>query len=85
MTELGIMFLIVGAPLFVFGLYRISKNRHVSAENNSVAIGGDNNAPIKIAAPPSVNSTSDIFWKIWALITGVVTLVGFAIQFWSSK
>jgi hypothetical protein len=85
-TDLGIVLLMVGGPLCVFGLFRISSTKHVSAKNYSVAIGRDNNAPINLSPKdPAVHSSYDVFWKFWTLITGIATLIGFAIQLWGGR
>lgn len=70
--------LTIGIIGFVVGDKNKRKN-NVNANNGSVAIGGDNNAPINIKNANQKNelpNSSSVSWSIWNIICGIATLLG---------
>lgn len=61
----------------------------VNADHGSVAVGGDNNAPITVsthASPsPSQSAGSSLFWAVWSIASGLASFVGLAITLWQMK
>jgi hypothetical protein len=86
MQSIGVGLLVVGGILLIIGLVSARKTKNVSADHGSVAVGGDNNAPITVTAtqrPPSDVNAS--FWTVWNIATGVATLLGLALTLWPTK
>jgi len=56
----------------------LMKKRDVNAKNGSVAIGGNNHAPITIThTSTTIEKKAGMgFWDAWNLICGIATLAG---------
>lgn len=86
MQWIGVSLIIVGAICFAFGLLRASTIKHVNADHGSVAVGGNNHAPITVTTNQSPQSEPvAFFWIVWNIVTGVATLLGLAITLWPIK
>lgn len=82
MQSVGIGLLIIGAISFVIGSIRVRTARRVSADRGSVAVGGDNRAPISISYKGSLGGEKISFWTFWNIISGLATLLGLALTLW---
>lgn len=82
MTTWGIIMLIVGIAGLIIG--RVTQlSRRVSADRGSVAIGGDNNAPITVTTHGVAgDSGGSLFWIVWNIANGLASFIGLALALW---
>lgn len=86
MDMLGYILLIVGVPSLMYGLQRTRSNKSVKANHSSVAVGGDNLAPISITTTARTDkSTNSAFWCTWSVISGLASLSGLVLTLWPKK
>ena len=77
---------ILGVICLAFGLLRVRTIKHVNADHGSVAVGGNNHAPINVTTNHSPqNESTSLFWTVWNIVTGIATLLGLAITLWPIK
>lgn len=92
---LGIMLLAGGLIGFAFGVSMkrralgmgVAHTHTVGAHHGSVAVGGDNNAPISVTSHTTSPVTcrpggSSLFWTVWNIASGLVSFVGLALMLW---
>lgn len=84
--SIGIILVIVGMLGILVG-WNKRPTRQVNAKHNSVAIGGDNNAPVTIStnSPAKEGGESSLFWTVWNVICGMASILGLFIALWPPK
>ena len=84
--SIGVVLLIVGILGLLVG-WKKRPTRQVNAKQNSVAIGGDNNAPVTILTNSSAKDGGEIslFWTVWNVVCGLASILGLIIAIWPPK
>lgn len=86
MSLFGVSLLAVGLAALVIGIYKGRRVTKVNAKQNSVAVGGDNHAPITISSHQNANGDSQgMFWTVWNLLSGIASFIGLALTIWPAK
>lgn len=84
--SVGVLLVMVGILGILVG-WNKKKTRQVNAKHNSVAIGGDNNAPVTVTTngPEKAGGESSLLWTVWNVMCGMASLLGLFIALWPPK